>query len=358
MKPILKTALCLLLVIGVTACAPQMEEEQSVADVNSITQTVTPAPSISVAISRLMDERRVQAMENAFRAAFKQDVTAFTVLPTLDYGEIIAQLETWRMISEDLQQAAQRAYDAACQKTGEQPGALTVELAGWKFIASLYHRFGQDAAALLRNACKVKATPDQSGKAIDMVVSISDLRALIDGLEGEDTFGVKLTYAYLNTVYDDAGKEKNFVQYPMSDAYIMALRDPLPGKHIKDGWYKARDRGKRKHTGTDIRASANTPILSCTAGVVQNINTNEGAGNYVVVLDDEGFEYHYYHMIRLTEFLAVGDRVNAGDIVGHVGSTGNSAANHLHLTIISPAYTYINPYPVLRDMRKLQKRAS
>ena len=88
-----------------------------------------------------------------------------------------------------------------------------------------------------------------------------------------------------------------------------------------------------------------------------HIGRDKVAGNYVIVKDDAGFEYHYYHMVRMTDFLAPGDRVQRGDVVGHVGNTGNSVANHLHLAIVSPDLTYINPYPVLKEVREMQKEA-
>jgi murein DD-endopeptidase MepM/ murein hydrolase activator NlpD len=43
--------------------------------------------------------------------------------------------------------------------------------------------------------------------------------------------------------------------------------------------------------------------------------------------------------------------VDAGQLIGHVGSTGNSACNHLHLTIVSPDGIIINPYPYLRKAK-------
>ena len=39
-----------------------------------------------------------------------------------------------------------------------------------------------------------------------------------------------------------------------------------------------------------------------------------------------------------------GDTVRQGDVIGRVGNTGNSAANHLHLTIVTPDGRYVNPY--------------
>lgn len=56
-------------------------------------------------------------------------------------------------------------------------------------------------------------------------------------------------------------------------------------------------------------------------------------------------------MVQLTTFLSEGDRVEQGQLIGHVGNTGNSDAPHLHLSIIAPEYVYINPYPVLARVR-------
>ncbi len=81
-----------------------------------------------------------------------------------------------------------------------------------------------------------------------------------------------------------------------------------------------------------------------------SIGTNEGAGHYVHVLDEYGYEYHYYHMVRQTDFIPVGTQVKAGDLIGHVGNTGNSSANHLHLSIFTPDGLYINPYQLMVDV--------
>ncbi|MEG1524256.1 MAG: M23 family metallopeptidase [Clostridia bacterium] len=94
----------------------------------------------------------------------------------------------------------------------------------------------------------------------------------------------------------------------------------------------------------DILANRRTQILSATDGVVQYIGYMAIPGNYVVVSDPYGYEYHYYHMFEQSKFVKPGDIVKQGDAIGLVGNTGNSAANHLHLTIITPEHAYVNPY--------------
>ena len=120
---------------------------------------------------------------------------------------------------------------------------------------------------------------------------------------------------------------------------------------LRKTWYADRDGGKRRHTGTDIWADEGVEIYSCTSGTVTGVYYSDKSGNAVVVTDDYGYEFHYYHMVTLTDFLAPGDRVEAGDLIGHVGNTGNSALDHLHLTIISDDGVLINPYPYLLEAR-------
>jgi murein DD-endopeptidase MepM/ murein hydrolase activator NlpD len=119
---------------------------------------------------------------------------------------------------------------------------------------------------------------------------------------------------------------------------------PLPGGTIKNGWYDPRSRRTRLHVGTDIRASARTPILSTTDGTVLYVGFMPIPGNFVIVVDPFGYEYHYYHMYEISTFVSEGDTVKQGQQIGRVGSTGNSVAYHLHLGLVSPDGRYLNPY--------------
>lgn len=159
-----------------------------------------------------------------------------------------------------------------------------------------------------------------------------------------DLMAGKLCYAYLLTVYNDDGQMQGYREPKDASAHLSHIASPLTG-NIRKTWFADRDKGTRRHTGIDILAPEDTPIYSCTDGIVTHIAYGTGAGNYVVITDAKGYEYHYYHMVRLTDFLREGDAVLAHDLVGHVGNTGNSSANHLHLSILHPNGQYINPYP-------------
>ena len=213
----------------------------------------------------------------------------------------------------------------------------------WRCIAALYYSFGDAFPEKLSESIKTSFV-DGSNGGMALTIAFGTQDEIAAGGDLDEQMHVKFAYAYLNTVYDDDGVEKLTQKHVYPAGYLDAIVHPLPGCLIKNCWFDPRDGGKRLHTGADIRANGKTPILSVTDGVVTYIGTLPVPGNYVVVLDPYGYEYHYYHMFERSKLVAVGDTVHAGDPIGRVGNTGNSAANHLHLAIISPEHTYLNPY--------------
>lgn len=99
------------------------------------------------------------------------------------------------------------------------------------------------------------------------------------------------------------------------------------------------------HTGLDFAAPVGTPIMSVTNGTVTSAEYAGAYGNQIIVTTDEGEELWYCHM---NEFAAsVGDTVSAGDVLGYVGSTGNSTGPHMHLEVRPGAGDPVDPYAAL-----------
>ena len=85
------------------------------------------------------------------------------------------------------------------------------------------------------------------------------------------------------------------------------------------------------HTGLDIAAPAGTPIKAAADGKVIFSGYSGGYG-YVVKLDNgNGVETYYGHCSSL--YVSTGEKVEAGDVIAAVGSTGNSTGNHLHFEV-------------------------
>ena len=82
------------------------------------------------------------------------------------------------------------------------------------------------------------------------------------------------------------------------------------------------------HAGIDIANGVGTPIRAAKAGTVILSGWNGGYGNCVVIDHGGGFSTLYGHMTRLR--VSEGARVGQGDLIGDMGSTGNSTGSHLH----------------------------
>jgi murein DD-endopeptidase MepM/ murein hydrolase activator NlpD len=82
------------------------------------------------------------------------------------------------------------------------------------------------------------------------------------------------------------------------------------------------------HAGIDIANGVGTPIRAAKAGTVILAGWNGGYGNCIVIDHGGGFSTLYGHMTRLR--VGEGARVGQGDLIGDMGSTGNSTGSHLH----------------------------
>ncbi len=87
----------------------------------------------------------------------------------------------------------------------------------------------------------------------------------------------------------------------------------------------------RFHYGMDFTAVTGTDVFATGIGVVKMASRETGYGNEVVIDHGFGYETLYAHMSKIN--VKVGQKVNRGDIIGFVGSTGTSTAPHLHYEV-------------------------
>lgn len=99
------------------------------------------------------------------------------------------------------------------------------------------------------------------------------------------------------------------------------------------------------HTGLDFAASSGSPIGSVTNGTVTFVGYDGSYGNKVVVTTDDGEEIWYAHLSAYA--VSVGDTLRSGEVLGYVGSTGNSTGPHLHLEVRPGAGDPVDPYAAL-----------
>jgi murein DD-endopeptidase MepM/ murein hydrolase activator NlpD len=98
------------------------------------------------------------------------------------------------------------------------------------------------------------------------------------------------------------------------------------------------------HTGQDFSAPAGTPVRTVGDGRIVSASWDGSYGQKVVVVHADGTETWYCH---LSSFVRTSGTVKAGDVIGRVGSTGNSTGNHLHLEV-RPGDSPVEPMSWLR----------
>ena len=88
----------------------------------------------------------------------------------------------------------------------------------------------------------------------------------------------------------------------------------------------------RFHAGEDIGAPSGTPILAADSGIATVIpNNGNGYGNYIIINHGGGRTTLYAHMSGFA--VSNGQSVTQGQVIGYVGSTGNSTGPHLHFEV-------------------------
>ncbi len=130
------------------------------------------------------------------------------------------------------------------------------------------------------------------------------------------------------------------VQAPSSSGWVK----PLPYYTITSpfGMRKHPILGyERMHNGVDMSAAQGTPVYAAKSGrVTVAAYQAGGAGYYVSINHGDGFSSVYMHMTHF--IVSAGQYVNAGQVIGYVGSTGLSTGPHLHFGI-SYNGKYVNP---------------
>jgi murein DD-endopeptidase MepM/ murein hydrolase activator NlpD len=84
------------------------------------------------------------------------------------------------------------------------------------------------------------------------------------------------------------------------------------------------------HKGVDLAAPINTPIWAAADGVVSHRSSDTGYGNMLIIKHNSGVHTYYGHMNKFHNDIQVGQKVNAFETIGYVGSTGHSTGPHLH----------------------------
>jgi len=112
------------------------------------------------------------------------------------------------------------------------------------------------------------------------------------------------------------------------------LRSPLKFSRISSGFSRSRYhpilKKRRAHKGVDYAAPRGTPVRATANGTVAVSTRQRGYGKLIILKHRRRYSTAYAHLSAFAKGLRKGKRVNQGDIIGYVGSTGMATGPHLH----------------------------
>ena len=91
----------------------------------------------------------------------------------------------------------------------------------------------------------------------------------------------------------------------------------------------------KMHTGVDWAAPSGTPIIAAGDGIVEKAGWDSGGyGNQTLIRHANGYVSSYNHQSAIAKGVKKGSKVHQGQIIGWVGTTGESTGPHLHYEMI------------------------
>lgn len=135
--------------------------------------------------------------------------------------------------------------------------------------------------------------------------------------------------------FQDTSNNKNSGYYDMNGRALKKafLRSPIEFSRISSGFSMRTHpiSGQwKQHQGVDFAASVGTPIRASGDGIVNFIGKQHGYGNVILIKHANNYETVYAHASRFARNIQRGSKVQQGDIIAYVGSTGFATGPHLH----------------------------
>ena len=219
-----------------------------------------------------------------------------------DYVRLVR--DSGRMAAVQQREAEQRAADAVQARVAAVRGEITAWKAlhtkMWKALGLRPDRADDDAAA---------AEPQSAGEVELLASTVAEEGPRLKELEHATGRMGRLVSAL----------PLSWPIHGQIDSEYGMRRSPFSGK-------------RQHHKGIDIGSPPGTPVRSPAPGIVIAAHSGGGYGRNVVLDHGNGIESRYAHLKKVD--VTVGQRVEKGDVVGLVGSSGRSTGPHLHYEVL------------------------
>jgi murein DD-endopeptidase MepM/ murein hydrolase activator NlpD len=140
---------------------------------------------------------------------------------------------------------------------------------------------------------------------------------------------------YQSVWFDEPGSKQGGGYYTFDGKALKKafLKSPLEFSRVSSGFSMRMHPISglwKKHQGVDFAAATGTPIRASGDGTVDFVGTQGGYGNVVVLKHWNNYSTAYAHMSRFAKGVKKGVKINQGEVIGYVGTTGWSTGPHLH----------------------------
>ncbi|AZN99407.1 M23 family metallopeptidase [Mesorhizobium sp. M9A.F.Ca.ET.002.03.1.2] len=176
-----------------------------------------------------------------------------------------------------------------------------------------------------RNADAISQALESAGLPVDSDFGKSDAGGPLIPLDSSMVFDSKVRE--LDEALDALDRLK-------TEARRLPLANPAPGRSVTSPFGVRTDPllgTAALHSGMDFRAPTGMPAKVTAPGVVVKAGWNGGYGRMVEVDHGNGFATRYGHLSKIS--VTVGERLDAGDVIGKTGSSGRSTGPHLHYEV-------------------------
>lgn len=133
-------------------------------------------------------------------------------------------------------------------------------------------------------------------------------------------------------------------QIVMRPAAVM----PVTNYRLTGRFGNSGSRWARTHTGLDFASPYGSPIRAVVSGTVLETGYDGAYGKKTVIRDDKGVVWWFCHQSQIS--VHPGEHVLAGEVIGYVGSTGNSTGPHLHLEVRPSEDNPVDPQDYLAGL--------
>ena len=217
-------------------------------------------------------------------------------------------------------------------------------------MTTLFKRHFSVATAAICAAVSLAAAPAAANTATNANANAADVTAPVKEAQAESIASGDPRFRQLFASWTALDTKGSTADTGISVPSMM----PLGGARLTSD-YGMRDhpvlRKRANHKGVDLAAPTGTPIYATADGVVGRADWFSSYGLYISLDHGGDLETRYAHMSKLA--VAAGERVQKGDLIGYVGSTGRSTGPHLHYEVRVDGVA-VNPIPYMVESEAQQ----